>query len=354
MLRNRYTTSTSYYFKKKEIVVKLLWNKVKDWNKRQILIISIAVSVMIAIAGIGRLFNGVVPASTELQSPDNSVALASTPVSASALVASAQSPDGTGQTIIHAGESVNATERPPNDKVAVIAHTISSGESLWFIAKKYGVTSQTILAANPNLDPHVLKPGKTIRVPNKIGLYYKVGRKQSLSSIAKAYRIKVEDILLANGLTSPDAVKSGDTIFLPGEKPLLVAFNTQAGYRFPVQGRLTSRFGYRAHPMGGGSRFHTGIDIAAPYGATVVAAESGRVVEAGWQGLLGKTVVIRHSSTYETLYGHNAYLLVRPGEYVKKGQAIACVGSSGLSTGPHVHFEIRKNGKPINPLPYLR
>lgn len=335
--------------------MKHFWNKIKEWNKKQILVISIAVSVTITIAGIGRLLIGVTPAGNEVQSPSTSIALTTIPVGTNAIIAPAQSTDGTGKTIPHAGETINATERPPNVRVAVVSHTISSRESLWTIAKKYGVTLQTILAANPNLDPNALKPGKTIRIPNKTGLFYKIGRKQSLNTIAKAYRIKVEDILLVNGLASPMVVKSGDTIFLPGEKPLQVAFYTQSGYRMPVQGgRITSRFGFRAHPMGGGSRFHTGIDIAASYGATVVAAESGQVIEAGWHGLLGKVVIIRHSSTYETLYGHNSYLLVRPGEYVRKGEPIARVGSTGLSTGPHVHFEIHKNEQPINPLPYLR
>lgn len=333
-----------------------VWNKIKKWNRTQILIIGIAVGVAIAVAGIGRILYGVTPSSSETKSPTATIALTTTAMVSPTIVvpAHAQSTDGTGQTIAHAGETINAIERPPNQKVEVISHTITSGESLWTIAQKYDVTTQTILAANQNLDPHALKPRKTIRIPNKIGLFYKVGRKQTLASIAKTYRVKVEDILAVNGLTAETAVKSGDTIFLPGDKPLQIAFNLTSGYRLPVQGRITSRFGYRAHPMGGGFRFHSGLDIAANYGETVVAAESGRVVVAGWYGLLGKTVVIHHSSTYETLYGHNSYLLVRAGEYIKKGQPIARVGSTGLSTGPHVHFEVHKNGVPVNPLPYLK
>ncbi|MFB3897650.1 MAG: peptidoglycan DD-metalloendopeptidase family protein, partial [bacterium] len=300
---------------------------------------------------------GIAPYNSEVKSDTASVTLATTPLVSNSIAAPVQSTDGTGKTITHAGETVTATERPPNvaqDKVQIIYHTISPRESLWTIAKKYQVTTSTILAANPKLDTHALKPGITIRIPNKTGLFYKVGKKQSIATIAKAYRIKADDILRVNGLSSPNVIKSGDMIFLPGDKPLQIALNIRSGFSMPVQGRLTSRFGYRAHPMGGGTKFHTGVDIAAAYGATVVASESGKVVESGWHGLLGKIVVIRHSSTLETLYGHNSYLLVRPGEYVKKGEPIARVGTTGLSTGPHVHFEVHKNGSPVNPLPYLR
>jgi murein DD-endopeptidase MepM/ murein hydrolase activator NlpD len=301
---------------------------------------------------------GISSSMNEVKATTETVALTTTAMlpTAIAVPAQSQSTDGTGQTITHAGEITKATERPPNkDKVEVISHTIASGESLWTISKKYNVTTPTILAANPKLDPHVLQPGKTIRVPNRTGLFFKVARNQSLTVIAKTYRIKVEDILRVNDITSAAMIKSGSTIFLPGDKPLQIALNIQSGFINPViGGRLTSRFGNRQHPMGGGSKFHTGLDIAAQYGATVVAADSGRVVEAGWHGLLGKTVVIRHSKTYETLYGHNSYLLVHPGDYVRKGQPIARVGTTGMSTGPHVHFELHKNGQPINPLPYLR
>jgi LysM repeat protein len=337
--------------------VRQLWDKIKSWNKKQIVLVSLTLAVTIALAGIGRIVYGIAPFNSQIKSDTASVSLAITPLISTAVAAPVQSTDGTGKTITHAGETVTATERPPNavqNKVQIIYHTISPRESLWTIAKKYQVTTQTILAANPKLDAHTIKPGITIRIPNRIGLFYKVAKKQSIATIAKAYRIKVEDILQVNGLNSPNAIKSGDTIFLPGEKPLQVALNTNSGFMIPVRGRLTSRFGYRAHPMGGGMKFHTGLDIAADYGATVVAAESGKVVESGWHGLLGKVVIIRHSSTYETLYGHNSYLLVRPGEYVKKGEPISRVGSTGLSTGPHVHFEVHKNGTPVNPLPYLR
>lgn len=122
---------------------------------------------------------------------------------------------------------------------------------------------------------------------------------------------------------------------------------------FPVNGRITSGFGYRRHPILGTSRLHAGVDFGAPSGTTIYAADSGRVIYAGWRGGYGNTVIIDHGGGITTLYGHSSRLFVSVGQSVTQGQAIAAVGSTGLSTGPHLHFEVRQNGSPINPMGYL-
>lgn len=129
--------------------------------------------------------------------------------------------------------------------------------------------------------------------------------------------------------------------------------DTKTGFIMPVDGHVTSGFGYRHHPIEGGIRFHSGIDIAAEYRTTIFASQSGRVVTAGWHGLLGKCVIIQHDNDFVTLYGHCSRTLVLAGQQVEKGQAIALVGSTGLSTGPHVHFEIRQKGIAVNPISYM-
>lgn len=121
------------------------------------------------------------------------------------------------------------------------------------------------------------------------------------------------------------------------------------GLMFPCAGRVSSTFGYRVHPITGVYKLHTGVDIAAPTGTAIKAAADGVVIISGWQGAYGYAVVIDHGGGVSTLYGHCSKLLVRVDEKVKQGQVIARVGSTGYSTGPHVHFEKRVNGTPVNP-----
>lgn len=126
------------------------------------------------------------------------------------------------------------------------------------------------------------------------------------------------------------------------------------GYALPVRGRLSSRFGMRYHPVLHRRKLHTGDDLAARAGTPFRAAREGKVLWAGWKKAYGNTIIVDHGDGVATLYGHASKLSVRAGEAVKAGQYIGNVGSTGWSTGPHLHFEVRKNGKPVNPKAYLR
>lgn len=122
---------------------------------------------------------------------------------------------------------------------------------------------------------------------------------------------------------------------------------------WPVNGVITSQYGYRVHPIFGSTIYHSGMDIGVDYGTPVAAADSGYVVEAGWISGYGYAVIIDHGNGLSTLYGHNESLAVSAGQSVSKGQTIAYAGSTGNSTGPHVHFEVRSNGDPVDPMAYL-
>lgn len=122
---------------------------------------------------------------------------------------------------------------------------------------------------------------------------------------------------------------------------------------WPLRGRITSNYGYRRHPLWGGRHRHTGVDVAAPYGEVIRAADSGTVIMSGWWDGYGKAVVIDHGKGISTVYGHMSRIYAQENNTVKKGQIIGLVGSTGYSTGPHLHFEVRVNGKPTNPMPYL-
>jgi murein DD-endopeptidase MepM/ murein hydrolase activator NlpD len=122
------------------------------------------------------------------------------------------------------------------------------------------------------------------------------------------------------------------------------------GLMMPANGPVTSYFGYRYHPILHFSRFHAGVDIGAGWGSPIVAAADGQVVGAGWSGGYGREVQIAHGSGIVSLYGHMSEIVAQPGSFVHAGQLIGYVGSSGLSTGPHLHFEVRQGGTPVNPL----
>ncbi len=122
---------------------------------------------------------------------------------------------------------------------------------------------------------------------------------------------------------------------------------------WPVRGRITSPFGYRRSPFSGRTSMHTGLDIATSYGTPIQAADSGAIIFAGWWDGYGKAVIISHGSVLSTVYGHMSRILVQKGDQVAKGQVIGLIGSTGYSTGPHCHFEVRKNGVPQNPIRYL-
>ena len=118
----------------------------------------------------------------------------------------------------------------------------------------------------------------------------------------------------------------------------------------PVNGRMSSGFGERFHPILGYARFHAGLDLAVAAGTPIVAAADGKVVSAGWAGGYGRAVMILHGGGLETKYGHMSRIAAHAGAQVRRGDVIGYVGSSGLSTGPHLHFEVTRNGRPVNPL----
>ncbi|MBD2541434.1 peptidoglycan DD-metalloendopeptidase family protein [Coleofasciculus sp. FACHB-SPT36] len=124
-------------------------------------------------------------------------------------------------------------------------------------------------------------------------------------------------------------------------------------FSYPSDAGITSNFGWRVHPILGYRRFHSGLDFGGSYGSTIRAANSGEVIFAGWYGGYGKAVIIDHGNGITTLYGHASEIYVSEGQSVNRADAIAAVGSTGFSTGPHLHFEVRKNGTPVDPITFL-
>jgi murein DD-endopeptidase MepM/ murein hydrolase activator NlpD len=163
-----------------------------------------------------------------------------------------------------------------------------------------------------------------------------------------------EEVLAANGITRDD-LHDGMTLFLPGVQhtgPTLWLV-TGTLVRRPIGGWESSPFGWRVDPFTGARSFHTGVDIAAPMGSPIRSATIGTVVAATYDGVLGNYVAIRFNREFTYVYGHMSAIRTRVGARVEQGDLIGLVGDTGYATGPHVHFEIRQNGRPINPGNYV-
>lgn len=212
---------------------------------------------------------------------------------------------------------------------------------------------------------HKFIPPQTAASNQQEQIKYIIKSGDTLWDISSAYKIDVNNLIAANNLESPDSLKIGQEIIIPGASELKEINNKKSSGdvklasrsgsavpaisgSWPVSGRLSSRFGKR------GGAFHKGIDIAASTGTEVHAFADGKVIFSGWDnGGYGYLVIISHSNGYETYYAHNSKLKVKAGQTVSKGQLIANVGNTGDSNGSHCHFEIRRNGTPVNPLSFL-
>jgi murein DD-endopeptidase MepM/ murein hydrolase activator NlpD len=172
----------------------------------------------------------------------------------------------------------------------------------------------------------------------------------TLGTVAEKYKSDLTAILTANELFS-DSIHAGTNLFIPGARLDWVNLQEINGDLFiwPIPGYITSPYGYRRSPFTGIRQFHSGLDIGSPMGTPIRAAMSGRVSFVGWDDVFGNYAVITHHSGYRTLYGHMSVVRVKSGAYVGTGERIGDVGSTGMSTGPHLHFTVYKNGITVNP-----
>lgn len=240
-------------------------------------------------------------------------------------------------------------------------HVLQPGETLTDVMRKYDLSLESLVGANPDLSSlDRLPAGTELLVAPAEGLVVTLRSEAELGPLLMQYAANPVEVARANELTSPADIEPGMLLFLPGVEPndalerLSKVRERENRYLWPLQGRITSYFGRRSLGMGTSS-FHRGIDVAAPYGSTITAARTGTVSFAGWssQGY-GYLVKIRHSGGAETWYGHNSKILVRVGQYVRQGEPIGLVGSTGISTGPHLHFELHERGVALDPLGQLR
>jgi murein DD-endopeptidase MepM/ murein hydrolase activator NlpD len=228
-------------------------------------------------------------------------------------------------------------------------YRVREGDTLSGIAERFGMDLDTIASLNREWGSgvHLIQIGEAIKIPNQDGIYIEVD--QDLDLLCQEKGVPVEVVYAVNGIDETQ-ISPGAELFFPGVQHTGIERSVITGSAFlkPVAGWLTSGFGYRRDPFTDQMHFHRGVDLAAPVGTTVRAALDGRVVVTGYDPVLGNYVLIRHQISYSTLYGHLSQIWVARGATVTRGQRIGAVGNTGKSTGPHLHFEIRRRGVPIN------
>ena len=261
-------------------------------------------------------------------------------------------------TLSHIEETEDVSLKLPRmiKEVSYRDYVVRKGDTIGGIAYKMGLRKiGTIFSANNISNARRVIEGTHLLIPSMDGVFYTVKKNDSVQKIAKDFGVRLEDILDANDIVD-EALNVGQRLFIPGASLSKEEIRKALGEAFiyPIKGRLTSPFGYRRDPFTGRRSFHSGIDLAAPMGTPIKVVMDGTISEMSFSRVFGNYVIVTHANGYQTLYGHVSSFKARRGQKVGQGQIIALVGNTGMSTGPHVHLSIYKNGKLVDPLSLLK
>lgn len=236
------------------------------------------------------------------------------------------------------------------------------GDTFSSLAQKFNLLPTTLRSLNQSNDNSEPKPGSPVLIPSRDGIFHIVKAGQGLADIAKAYGISLRQILKENQKHGDSDLSPEEVLFLPGAVYLskqdirwaaLESLEVKKGFLKPTTGRFADGFGERMHPLTHKMTFHEGLDLAPGWRARVVATQDGKVQFAGIKAGFGRLIIIDHGAGLTSYYAHLDEILVKAKQEIKRGDLIGKVGKTGRVTGPHLHFEIRLNGKPQNPLLYL-
>ena len=235
-------------------------------------------------------------------------------------------------------------------------YIIEEGDNLTVISRKIGANLDTLVSVNKISNANRLRPGQKIIVPNRNGLLYTMKKGESLEDVTERYDVSLKRVLTFNKISDTADIEAGDDIFLPGAKYTLDERIDKFGQMFSLPTtitRISSVFGYRVHPITGVRTKHMGVDIPGRLNTPVYAARKGKVIFAGYSGGYGNLVIVRHDKGYTTYYGHLNSITTKAGANVGVGVMIGRMGSTGRSTGSHLHFEVRRNGVALNPADFI-
>jgi len=230
-------------------------------------------------------------------------------------------------------------------------HTVLPGETLTSIAGRYGVDSRLLASANGIRQPDRIVAGMVLKIPQAQSTTYVVERGDTLGKIALLFGVAVRDLAEANSLENINLIRVGQRLTIPGLGYVASAAAPQtsryasgvSALSWPVLGAISSTYGERW------GRLHTGIDIAARYGTEVTSCSDGLVAFAGRKGGYGNLVMVKHDDGLISYYAHLSRIEVEPGMQILAGESVGRIGTTGNTTGAHLHFEVRKNGAAINP-----
>ena len=228
-------------------------------------------------------------------------------------------------------------------------YTLVKGDTFWKIVSMTALNVDTLMSVNRLTSPYDLNPGDSIFVPNMRGVIHETAENETIDSIEKKYAINREFIFSANKSTGI----SKRFLFIPcGEVSSLErSLFLGTGFAAPLMHlRRTSGFGVRRDPITGERAFHSGVDLGCNIGTPIYATRTGKVIFAGYSGNYGKLIIIQHPYGYYSYYGHLSKIMVKCGTIVNENILIGKSGNTGRTTGPHLHFEIRKNKKAVNPV----
>ena len=233
-------------------------------------------------------------------------------------------------------------------------YKVKHGDTFWKILTRTSLDMDTLVSVNSLGSPDEIKPGTVLYIPNMRGILLDTGEINRLDEILRAGRIRQEYVRRANHSESLDR----KNLFIPCGRISMLDRSLFLGTAFvsPLgQGHMTSRFGMRRDPFGKKYySFHGGVDFSCDMHSKVKATRKGRVVFSGYEGGYGNLIIVEHERGYHSYYGHLSRMIAKTGDMVEIGQVIGLSGNSGRSTGPHLHFEIRRNNRQINPVAFLR
>ena len=235
-------------------------------------------------------------------------------------------------------------------------YIIEEGDNLTVISRKIGANLDTLVSVNKISNANRLRPGQKIIVPNRNGLLYTMKKGESIEDVTERYDVSLKRVLTFNKISDASNIEAGDDIFLPGAKYTLDERIDKFGQMFSLPTtitRISSVFGYRVHPITGVRTKHMGVDIPGRLNTPVYASRKGKVIFAGYSGGYGNLVIVRHDKGYTTYYGHLNSITTKAGANVGVGVMIGRMGSTGRSTGSHLHFEVRRNGVALNPADFI-